>query len=224
MYTEKGFREIPKGLRPREKLIKHGPEVLTEEELLAIILGSGTQGLDVLSLSREIIKMGWERLSRMTVQEIAKELKGVGTAKACQIKATIELSKRLSDPYHDVKISSPSEVYRVVKDKVDDRREHLIALYLSPSNRLLGHEVIAIGRMNSLYAEPKDILHTAVKLACSSIIVVHNHPKGELKPSKEDIEFTRRLKDACRLLGFDLLDHLIINEKGYLSLRSEGYL
>ncbi len=224
MYAEKGFKEIPQNLRPREKLLKHGPEVLTEEELLAIIFGSGTQGLDVLSLSRQVTSIGWERLSRMTVQEITKEVKGIGIAKACQIKAIIEFSKRLSDPYQDVKISSPSDVYHMVKDKVDSRREHLIALYLSPSNGLLGHEVIAIGRMNSLYVDPKDILHTAVKLACSSIIVVHNHPKGELRPSREDVEFTKRLKDACKLLGFDLLDHIIINEKGYISLKSEVYL
>ena len=224
MYRGKRLKDLPENLRPREKLIKHGADSLTQEELLAIILGSGSKSMDVFSLSQEIVKLGWDNLHIMRVEEIERSLKGIGQAKACQIKALIELSKRINDPYQNTKVSSPEDVYKLVRDKFNSRKEHLIALFLSPSNRLLDMETVAIGRMNSLYADPKDILHTAVKVACSNIIVVHNHPKGELKPSKEDVEFTKRLDQACKILGFDLLDHLIVNEMGYVSLKALGYL
>ncbi len=224
MYREKTLKEIPQDLRPREKLLKFGPEILVEEELLALILGSGSKDMDVISLSKEVLSIGWEKISKMSVQELQELIKGIGLAKACQIKAVIELSKRINNPLGDVKISSPEDVYKVVKKEVDNRREHLIAMYLSPSNRLLSYEVIAIGRMNSLHADPKDVLYNAVKLACQGIILIHNHPKGELKPSREDIQFTKRLQDACNLLGFDLIDHLIINESGYLSFKAAGLL
>lgn len=225
MYQgSKRIKELPEDLKPREKMLRLGAESLTEEELLAIILGSGTKDMDVLSLSREIVRLGWERIGRMSPEEIARSFKGIGHAKACQIKAIVELARRISDPYEGVYINTPEDAYRILKDMVDERREHLIALYLAPSNRLIAHEIVAIGRMNSLYAEPKEVLYHAVKVACHAIIVAHNHPKGELRPSKEDLEFTKRLKEACQIMGFELLDHLIINRKGYMSFRREGYL
>ncbi|MEJ5339010.1 MAG: RadC family protein [Aquificaceae bacterium] len=225
MYRRnKSIRELPEELKPREKMLRLGAESLTEEELLALILGSGTREMDVLSLSREIVRLGWQRLGKMSPEEVIKSFKGIGEAKACQIKAIIELAKRISDPYEGVFINNPEEAYRFLKNMVDERREHLIALYLAPTNRLIAHEVIAIGRMNALHAEPREILYHAINTACHSILVAHNHPKGELRPSREDIEFTKRLRDACKLMGFELLDHLIINRKGYVSLKREGYM
>lgn len=225
MYQRnKSIRELPEDIKPREKMFKLGANSLTEEELLALILGSGTKEMDVLNLSREIVRLGWQRLGKMSPEEIMKSFKGIGEAKACQIKAIIELTKRINDPYEGIFINNPDDAYSFLKNMVDDRREHLIALYLAPTNRLIAREVIAIGRMNALNAEPKDVLYHAINTACYSILVAHNHPKGELRPSKEDIQFTKRLKDACQLMGFVLLDHLIINTKGYLSLKREGYM
>ncbi len=225
MYKKvRSLRELPEDLKPREKMLKMGAESLTEEELLALILGSGTRDMDVLNLSSEIIKMGWERLSKMTAEDVIKSFKGIGEAKACQIKAIIELAKRISDPYEGIFINNPEDAYRFLKNMVDERREHLIALYLSPTNKLITHEVIAIGRMNALHAEPKEILYHAINTASHSILIAHNHPQGEPKPSKEDIDFTKRFKEACQLMGFELLDHLIVSKKGYVSLRREGYM
>ncbi|MCS6875669.1 MAG: DNA repair protein RadC [Aquificaceae bacterium] len=225
MYPEnKSIRDIPEELKPREKLMRLGADKLTEEELLAILLGSGTKQMDVLSLSREVVRLGWQEIHRMSPEELMEKFKGIGEAKACQIKAITELARRISDPYESIFINNPEDAYRFVRERVDDRREHLVGLYLSPTNRLLSYELIAIGRMNALHAEPKDILYHAVSIACNGIILAHNHPKGEPKPSPEDIEFTRRLKQACLLMGFELLDHLIITKKGYLSMRREGYL
>ncbi len=218
------LKNLPKDLKPREKMIRMGVDSLTEEELLAIILGSGTRDMDVLSLSSEIVKIGWQRLSKMTTDEIMKSFKGIGEAKACQIRAIIELAKRISDPYEGIFINNPEDAYRFLKNMVDERREHLIALYLTPTNKLIAHEVIAIGRMNALHAEPKEILYHAINTACYSILIAHNHPKGDLKPSSEDIEFTKRLREACQIMGFELLDHLVVNKKGYISLRREGYM
>jgi len=211
MYPKKSIRELPKDLRPREKLSKFGASALSDEELLAVIFGSGTKEEDVISLASKVVSLGWETLMSMDVEELSKKIKGLGFAKACQLKAVIELAKRINDPYGDFKISNPQDAYRFVKEKVlfDERREHLIALYLTPTNKVVDYEVVAIGKMNALYAEPKDI---------------HNHPKGDAKPSKEDIEFTKRLKQACELLGFELLDHIIINQKEFFSLRSNGLL
>ncbi len=226
MYPKRTIKDLPKDLRPREKLAKFGASSLSEEELLAVIFGSGTKGEDVISLASKVIGLGWERLKSMNLEELTREIKGLGFVKACQLKAIIEFTQRLTDPYGDFRISNPQDAYRFVKEKVlfDERREHLIALYLTPTNKVLDYEVVAIGRMNSMYAEPKDILYTAVKKACSSLIILHNHPKGEAKPSKEDIEFTKRLKQACELLGFELLDHIVINQRDFFSLRSAGLL
>ena len=222
-HRTKSLRDMPEDLKPREKMLSLGAEKLSEEELLAIVLGSGTKDMDVLSLSREIVKMGWKELFQLSPQELMKRFKGIGEAKACQIKAILELAKRISDPYEGVFINNPEDAYSFLKSKVDERREHLICLYLSPTNRLISYEIIAIGRMNALHAEPKEILYHAINTACYGIILAHNHPKGELKPSREDIEFTKRVKKACELMGFELLDHLIINSKGYFSIKKEGY-
>ncbi|RMH80662.1 MAG: DNA repair protein RadC [Acidobacteria bacterium] len=225
MYrSSKKLKDIPQELRPREKLQRLGAENLSEEELLAVILGSGTKEMDVLSLAKALTEVGWKRLQSMTIEEVEKTFKGIGKVKACQIRAMIELSRRLRDPYGGISILSPEDAYRFLRDKVDNRREYLIALYLSPLGKLLEYQVIAIGRMNALFAEPREILYHAINLACHSILVAHNHPKGQLKPSKEDLEFTQRLKVACEIMGFELLDHIIVNSEGFVSLRREGYM
>ena len=225
-YPEKSIKSLPKDLRPREKLITLGAKALSDEELVAVIFGSGVKGEDVISLAKKVVEIGWERIESMSVEQLINEVKGLGVAKACQIKAVLEIANRINDPYAGFKLSSPRDAYRFVKENVrfDERREHLIALYLTPTNKVIDFEVVAIGSMNSVYAQPKDILYGALKSGCISIIVLHNHPKGEPKPSKEDIEFTKRLKEACELLGFELLDHIIITQKGFYSLKEHGAL
>ncbi|MCS7171525.1 MAG: hypothetical protein NZ851_04330, partial [Aquificaceae bacterium] len=153
MYQRsKNIREMPSSLKPREKLLQLGAGALTEEELLALVLGSGTRDVDVLSLSREVLRIGWQALSSLSPQELMERFKGIGEAKACQIKAITELAKRINDPYEGVFMNNPEDVHGFIKNKLDNRKEYLIALYLSPTNRLLAHEVIAIGRMNALHA------------------------------------------------------------------------
>ena len=223
MYRYKGLKNIPEELRPREKIEKHGAEKLSEEELLAVILGSGTKEKDVLSLSRDLVSIGWRELEKMSIQEL-KGLKGLGRVKALQIKALIELSKRIREPFGDVRILSPEEAHRVLVKHFDGRKEILVALYLDLSHRILGTEVIAMGSLNRVYSQPKDILRPAVELSAYGILVAHNHPQGTCEPSEEDLKFTERIAQACLILGFELVDHVIFDRKTYFSFRENGLI
>jgi len=222
-YTYRSLKEIPQDLRPREKLLKLGAEILSDEELLAVILGSGTKGYDVLNLSRELLKMGWEELEKKDIPELLR-VKGLGLVKALQIKALIELSKRINKKRKGISIRNPVEAVEFLKDKLNERKETLIALYLDLSNRVLDYEIVALGNGNTVIAKPKDILFKAVKLSANGIIIAHNHPQGEAKPSNEDINFTERLIKACKILGFELLDHIILSDDEYFSFREEGII
>ncbi len=222
-YRYRSIKSLPEELRPREKLARHGAEKLSEEELLAVILGSGTKGKDVLALSREIVKIGWKNLERMSLQELIR-LKGMGKAKALQIKALLELSRRIREPFGSVRVLSPEEAHKIIVEHFDSGKEVLVALYLDLGHRVLGTEVVAIGSLNRVYSHPKDILRPAVELSAYGILVAHNHPQGSLEPSEEDIKFTERLRKACQILGFELVDHLIFDREGYFSFRERELL
>lgn len=222
-YKYKNIKEIPEELRPREKLERIGARSLSDEELLAVILGTGSKRLDVLSLSREILKLGWKRLEEIGLEEL-KNLNGLGRVKALQIKALIELSKRIREPYRYAVISSPGEAYEFLRDKFDERKESLVAVYLDLSHRVMDLETVAVGSLNRVYAQPKDVLRRAVELSAYGVLIAHNHPQGKAEPSKGDLEFTKRLKEACDILGLELVDHLIIDSSGYLSMREKGLI
>ena len=222
-YRIRDIKSLPEELRPREKLARHGAQKLSDEELLAVILGSGTKGKDVLTLSREIVKIGWKKLESMSLHELVR-LKGMGKVKALQIKALLELSRRIREPFGGVRVLSPEEAYRILAEHFDSRREVLVALYLDLSHRVLGTEIVAIGALNRVHSDPKDILKPAVELSAYGILIGHNHPQGELEPSEEDIKFTERLSQACRILGFELVDHLIFDREGYFSFRESELL
>ena len=222
-YRIRDIKSLPEELRPREKLARHGAQKLSDEELLAVILGSGTKGKDVLTLSREIVKIGWKKLESMSLHELVR-LKGMGKVKALQIKALLELSRRIREPFGGVRVLSPEEAYRILAEHFDSRREVLVALYLDLSHRVLGTEIVAIGALNRVHSDPKDILKPAVELSAYGILIGHNHPQGELEPSEEDIKFTERLSQACRILGFELVDHIIFDREGYFSFRESELL
>ena len=217
-YRSKRIKNLPEELRPRERLKKLGPEKLSDEELLAVILRTGSKDKDVLTLAKELISLGWKNLEKMNYKELGA-IKGLGEVKALQIKALIELSRRIRNPYGRTEILHPEDAYKVLRDRFPDHKETLIALYLDLSHRLMDVEVIAVGSLNRVFSQPKDILKRAVELSAYGIIVAHNHPQGRAEPSKEDIEFTKRLKEACRILGVELIDHLVVDEEGFVSFR-----
>jgi DNA repair protein RadC len=222
-YRPKRIRDLPEDLRPREKLKKLGPGALSDEELLAVVLGTGTRDRDVLTLAKDLLEEGWEGLRRLSLEDL-KRRKGLGEVKALQIKALLEIAERIRRPGGDLRILDPGTAYRFLRDRLRGRRETLLALYLDLSHRVVGEEVVAIGSANRLLVQPKDVILKALELSAYGILIAHNHPQGTHAPSEEDLAFTRRLKEACNLLGFELVDHLIISDEGYTSLRKEGYL
>jgi len=222
-YKYKNIKDIPQELKPREKLSKMGAQALSDEELLAVILGTGTKDFDVLSLSSKLTEIGWKKLEEMSLSELTA-VKGVGKVKALQIKALIELSRRIREPFAHISVLTPESAYEFLKDKFNSKRESLIALYLDLSHRVMEMETIAIGSLNRVFAEPKEILRTALVISAYGILVAHNHPQGNAEPSQEDIAFTQRLKKACSIMGFELVDHIILSKDSYTSLRERNLI
>jgi len=213
---------LPKVDLPREKLQKYGVAKLANHELLAILLGSGIEGVNVLQLSKQILqtvaKIGKEK---MTIENLC-EIKGLGQAKAAQMIAVIELAKRLSVGAPE--IMSAENVWQLCADIRDSKREHLVAFYLDTQNRLIERQIIFIGTLNASIVHPREIFEPAIRHSAASIIVAHNHPSGDLEPSPEDRETTARLVEAGKILGVDLIDHIIVSRSAFMSFEQKGLL
>lgn len=221
---KKPIKDLPKDLLPREKAIKYGFSSLSDEELLAISLGSGTKGINVIGLSQKILNgKSFKDLKNITLEDL-KKIKGIGLAKALQILSIIEIAKRMEESDEKIKITSVSDAYQFLKYLSKESQEHMIALYLNSSNELLAKEVIAKGSLNVVRVLPRDILYYALKHNCNGIIIAHNHPNGKSQPSNEDIEFTKKLSQLAIELGFEILDHIIIGRIDYFSFAQEGIL
>ncbi|HUX35909.1 MAG TPA: DNA repair protein RadC [Candidatus Paceibacterota bacterium] len=217
------IKDLPKVDLPREKLEKYGTSKLHDHELLAILLGSGIKGFNVLQLSKKILK---------TISEIGKDkialsdllkIKGLGKAKASQIIAVLELGKRLH-LNQNPEILSAEDVWKLCADIRESKKEHFIAFYLDTQNRLIERQIISIGTLNASLVHPREVFEPAVRLSVASIIVAHNHPSGEIKPSDEDREVTKRLSEAGKLLGITLTDHVIVTKPGHLSFQQKHLL
>ncbi|MHB1316384.1 MAG: RadC family protein [Minisyncoccota bacterium] len=206
---------------PREKLQKYGVQKLMDHELLAILLGSGIEGTNVLELSKKILKtitkIGRDKITLSDLLEI----KGLGPAKAGQIISIIELSKRFTVDTPEV--LSPEDVWKQCADFRDSKREHFVAFYLDTQSRLIERQIISIGVLNGTLVHPREVFEPAVILHAASIIVAHNHPSGSLEISKEDKAVTSQLVEAGKVLGIELEDHIIITSKSFVSFQ-QNYL
>lgn len=211
--------------RPREKMLKYGPRALTNTELLAVVLGNGVEGENVLQVSEDLMRRhGAEALPGLTL-EGWRTTRGVGTVKACQMTAAFELARRiLVRPDAEFRVSSPREAYELVRDLKRARKEHLVALYLDAQNHLILRETISIGALNTTRTHPREILQPAILHSALAFVLVHNHPSGSLEPSRDDLDFTRSIARAAELIGVGLTDHLIVSPRGYLSLKERGVL
>ena len=208
--------------KPREKLIKKGVKALKDYELLAILLGSGVQGKDVISLSNEIIKLFEDDFENLNLEKLLS-IHGLGLAKASQILSSIELSRRYLIKQNK-KITSANDVYEELKGYHNKKQEYFLALYLDGANHLIQTKIITIGILNQSLVHPREVFSYAIEKRCASIIVAHNHPSGILEASNEDINVTKRLKESGKILGIELIDHLIITNDGFVSLKEEGVL
>lgn len=213
------MKDVPKIERPREKMEKYGPEKLKDEELLAILLGSGTKGLNVLQLSKRILKkihiVGREKITL----GILLEERGLGKAKAAQILALLALGQRLGSEDRS-EILSSADIWKRCEDIRESKREHFLAFYLDTQGRVIERQIISIGTLTASLVHPREVFEPAVALHAASIVVAHNHPSGETGPSPTDIALTKRLAEAGKILGIPLDDHVIVSKKTYTSLKN----
>jgi len=220
MKTISQLHELDK---PREKLYKRGIQALKDYELLSILLGSGIKGKDVITLSKEIVKLFEDDFSSLDLQKLLS-IHGLGKAKASQILCAIELSKRYIIENKNIRISSSRDVYEELVPYKDKQQEYFLTLYLDGANRLINTEIISIGTLNQSLVHPREVFAYAIEKRCASIIIAHNHPSGILEPSLSDINITKRLQEAGKILGIDILDHIIFTQEEFYSFEEEGIL
>ena len=220
------IRELPQGERPRGRLKEYGAKHLSNTELVAILLRTGMQGENVLSMSSRVLMQfdGLSGLGRSTIGELCA-LRGLSEAKACQLLAALELGRRSVSlsPEERVSINSPQDVANLLMGEMSMLdQEHLKVLLLNTKNEVLNIQEIYVGNVNTSVVRPAEVLRPAVRENAPSIIVVHNHPSGDPTPSQEDISITKELVAAGKLLGVELLDHVVIgNRNRFVSLNEK---
>lgn len=222
------LHDLPADERPRERLVKYGVESLSLQELLSLIFGRGVKGESVVSISQKLIGAfgSLDQLSEASIEEL-KKIKGLGLAKACQLKACFEISKRLVkeeslNKNKSVIIKSPKDIYPLLKEKIINfHKEYFIVASLDNRNKVINIDTVSIGTLNSSLIHPRETFETAIKNHAAAIIICHNHPSGELKPSEDDLVVTDNLIKAGKLLGIEVADHLIISKDGYYSFKEK---
>ncbi len=222
------IKDLPEQERPREKMQAYGPEKLSNAELLALILRTGHQEESAIRLAERVIYQagGLRFLPDFTLEELQR-IKGIGLAKAVQVKAVLELGKRLavSARPQRISVSSPQDVASVLMEEMRYyQKEHFRIVLLNTKNQIISVEEISVGSLNSSIVHPREIFNQPVKKSAAAILLVHNHPSGDPSPSREDLEVTKRLMEAGRILGIQVLDHLIVGDGRYLSFKEEGLL
>ncbi len=208
--------------KPREKLVKKGVASLKDYELLAIVLGSGTKDKDVLKLSREIIKLFEDDFENLSLEKLTA-IHGLGQAKSAQILSAIELSKRHLIKQNK-KITNAQDIYHELQEYKAKKQEYFIVITLDGANHIIEKRVVFIGTLNHSLVHPREVFADALTDRAASIILAHNHPSGSLEPSTQDILITKRLNESAKLLGIDILDHIIISKNGYFSMKEEELL
>ena len=212
-------------LLPRERLVKEGVETLSNQELLAILLRTGTRQANVFEIAQKVLNSltSLTDLKKMTLQEL-QSLSGIGRIKAIELQAVIELGHRIHK--HETLemesiLSSQKLAKKMQQELGDKKQEHLVALYLNTQNQIIHQQTIFIGTATRSIAEPREILHYAIKHMATSVILVHNHPSGAVSPSQNDDHVTKLVKEACELMGLVFLDHLIVSNSDYFSYREK---
>jgi DNA repair protein RadC len=217
------IKDLPKFKRPREKLFEKGPTALRNHELLAILLRTGYQGKSAIEIAKKILKMtSLNQFAKLSLPEMSK-IKGVGKSRAAIIAAAFSLSQRLSPKKEDT-ISSPKDVFKLVIDYKNKKKEYLIGIYLDARRQLIAKKVISIGTLDTSLIHPREVFNPAVRYNAALIIVVHNHPSGDSAPSLEDKKITQKLIMAGEILGIGLIDHLIITKDDYFSFKDHGLI
>ena len=220
------IKEIPLSERPRERLINFGSENLSDEELLAIILKTGFKDMSVKELSAYILSVfgGIKNLKNINYNEV-KNIKGIGEAKACSLAALSEISKRMNRKIvslKGVRLNRSDKVFDFYKTKINSSQEQFYCVYLDAGKKVIEEKLLFIGTANYSLIHPRDIFKEAYLINATGVICVHNHPSGDVKPSKEDINMTIRLREVGVIMGIKVIDHVIIGDDKYYSFLENG--
>lgn len=226
--SQYSIQHLPEEERPRERLMRSGAESLSTAELIAIILGSGSKTKPILQLAHEIVTRfgGLRQLAEATLTELL-EIKGIGLAKAIQLKAAFNLGMRASKQVIKPKyrIEHPSHAYYLLKDELEhEKRELFVVILQDIKGYVICHEIVSIGSLSQTIVHPREVFYPAIRHKAASLIVAHNHPSGDPTPSPQDLEMTKVLVEASHLMSIPLHDHLIIGQQRYISLRQQGFL
>lgn len=222
------IREADYPMRPRERLRTLGEKYLSDQELLAILLRTGTARSSVLDLSGQILSHfeTLENFRRSSIEELM-QIPGIGESKAVEIRAMMELGKRiqLTERKRYGQVKGAQQFARTLMDEMSDfDQEHLVAVYLDGRNQIIKKRTIFVGTVNSASANPREILHFAVKTLAAGILITHNHPSGDPRPSDADVVFTERMENACDYIGVNLVDHIIVGQQRYFSFQESGLM
>lgn len=222
------IRDVPSEERPRERLLQAGAKALSNHELLAILLRTGSKKESVLQLANRLLQEsdGLTLLGQMSADEMMA-IKGIGEAKAVQLVAAIELGRRIQNLSFDDRyvIRSPEDgANYVMNDMRSLQQEHFVCLYLNTKNQVLHRQTIFIGSLNASIVHPREVFKEAFRRSAASIVCFHNHPSGDPSPSREDIEVTKRLVECGKIIGIEIVDHIIIGDNRFISLREKGYV
>jgi len=218
----KTLKELHKDDKPREKLVKKGVEALRNDELVSVLIGSGIQGKDVRKLSKEIVNLLDISFEQLDLEQLCN-IHGLGVAKASQILASIELAKRYTIQ-NNRRITSAQDVYDELYKYRDKKQEHFLTITLDGASHIINTRVVFIGTLNQSIVHPREVYADAIADRAAGIIIAHNHPSGTLEASRADIQITQRLDEVSKLVGIELLDHVILSSKGFYSFADEGLL
>lgn len=222
------IKDIPADMRPREKLLRYGPGILSDQELLAIVIRTGSRDANAIQLAESVLYQfrDLRGINNASPEELCASALGIGTAKAAQIKAALELGRRLNQQDTEVvRVKSPQDVAAwVMEDLRYLQHEQFRILLLNTKNVIIACEEVSRGSLNASIVHPREVFARAIKRSAAAVILVHNHPSGDPTPSQEDINITRRLVEVGKLVGIDVLDHLVIGDGVFCSLKEKGYV
>lgn len=216
----KTIKDLPEHSRPREKLREKGAASLTDEELVAAILGMGTAGIDVRTMARQVAGLIREHRENLTLDHLMA-VPGMGLAKGGQILSAFELARRHL-LRQSVKIESAEDVVPLLADIVEKTQEHFVCITLNGANEVIEKRVVTIGLLDKSLVHPRDVFADVITDRAAAVIFAHNHPSGDLQPSEHDLKTQEQLEEAAKILGIRVLDHVIVSKKGYFSFQESG--
>lgn len=221
------INDLPKEERPRERLVKFGEQALSAQELLQLILGRGVAGESIAVIAQKLLSHfgSLQKLSEASIEELSS-IKGIGLAKATQIKAVFEIGHRVSTqtlPYKNKELTNSEKVYQLIKNKLKNyHKEHFYIIALNSRNHSIAE--ISVGSLDASIVHPREVFADAIKSKAASVIFVHNHPSDNLEPSEDDLLITKRLVEAGKILGIEVVDHVIITKNNFLSFKNKGLI